>query len=70
MIQLTRLKGREIIINVDLIKFIESAPDTMLTLSTGEKMFVQEAPDDIIAKVVAFKQKISTAPIIRALELD
>lgn len=70
MIHLTRLKGREIIINVDMIKFIESSPDTMLTLSTGEKMFVQESPDEIIAQVVAFKREISGSPPLRALELD
>ena len=37
MIQLTRLNNHPLIVNSDLIKLVETAPDTVLTLVTGEK---------------------------------
>jgi flagellar protein FlbD len=40
MIQLTRLNHHPLLINCDLIKLIENAPDTVLTLVTGEKIVV------------------------------
>ena len=37
MIQLTRLTGRAFILNCDLIKSIESTPDTVITLTTNDR---------------------------------
>ena len=42
MIELTRLNGSRLAVNCDLIKYAEAAPDTMLTLVTGEKLVVLE----------------------------
>ena len=42
MIQLTRLNGNRFAVNCDLIKYAEAAPDTVLTLVTGEKLVVLE----------------------------
>ena len=36
MIQLTRLNNTPLIVNSDLIKFVEQSPDTFVTLITGE----------------------------------
>ena len=35
MIQLTRLNNQPLVLNSDLIKFVEQAPDTVITLVTG-----------------------------------
>ena len=43
MIQLTRLNGNPIALNSDLIKFVENAPDTVITLINGEKIIVRES---------------------------
>lgn len=43
MIELTRLNGNCLIVNCDLIKYAEAAPDTVLTLITGEKLVVLES---------------------------
>ena len=43
MIQLTRLNNHPFLLNSDLIKWIENAPDTVLTLVTGEKVVVSES---------------------------
>jgi flagellar protein FlbD len=47
MIQLTRLNGNCLIVNCDLIKHAEAAPDTVLTLITGEKLVVLESCDEV-----------------------
>lgn len=51
MIELTRLNGHRLILNPDLIKFAESTPDTTLTLITGEKLIILDAPDDLITRI-------------------
>lgn len=45
-------------VNSDLIKFVERAPDTVLTLITGEKVVVRETAEEVLAKIVEFRQKI------------
>ncbi|MCR2042766.1 flagellar FlbD family protein [Anaerosalibacter massiliensis] len=57
MIKVKRLNGKEFVINSDLIEFVEETPDTVITLTTGRKVVVQEPIDDIIDKVIAFKSK-------------
>ena len=47
MIELTRLNGSPLAINCDLIKYVEAAPDTVLTLITGEKLVVLEPCSEI-----------------------
>ncbi|HTW24290.1 MAG TPA: flagellar FlbD family protein [Candidatus Baltobacteraceae bacterium] len=58
MIQLTRLNKHAIGVNSDLIKFIENAPDTMITLLTGEKILVLESFEEILGRIVAFRQRV------------
>lgn len=54
MIHLTRFNGRPFIVNADLIKFVEQAPDTVITLLTGEKLIVRETVQDVLDRVHAF----------------
>ena len=58
MIELTRLNGRALVVNCDLIKYIEAAPDTMLTLVTGEKIVVRESCADVVARAVAYRVRL------------
>lgn len=58
MIQLTRLNHQHFAVNSDLIKFIEKAPDTVVTLTTGEKIVVLETPEVVIEKVVEFRRAL------------
>jgi flagellar protein FlbD len=57
MIELTRLNNRPLVVNSDLIKFIENTPDTVMTLITGEKVVVSESCQTVIEKIVEFRQK-------------
>ena len=58
MIQLTRLNNQPLIVNSDLIKFVEHAPDTVLTLVTGEKVVVRETSDEVLQKISSFRRLI------------
>lgn len=58
MIKVKRLNDKEFVVNSELILFIESTPDTVITLTTGQKIVVIESVDDIIKKVVDYRARI------------
>ena len=58
MIELTRLNGSRLIVNCDLIKYAESAPDTVLTLITGEKLVVLEPSDEISRRTLEYRARV------------
>ena len=58
MIQLTRLNNHPLVVNSDLIKFVEQAPDTVITLVTGEKIVVRENAQEVLDRVVQFRRSV------------
>jgi uncharacterized protein YlzI (FlbEa/FlbD family) len=58
MIQLTRLNNHPLVVNSDLIKFVEQAPDTVITLLNGEKIVVRENAQDVLERVVQFRRAV------------
>jgi flagellar protein FlbD len=58
MIELHRLQNQKIIINADLIEFLESTPDTIVSTTTGKKIIVKESVEDVIEKVIAYKKEL------------
>jgi flagellar protein FlbD len=58
MIELTRLNGRPMVLNSDLIKTAEASPDTMLTLINGEKLIVRETIGEVEERVLAYRAKL------------
>jgi len=61
MIQLTRLNNTHLAVNSDLIKYVEEAPDTVITLLNGEKLVVKETTAEVIDRVCRFRRSILTA---------
>ncbi|WP_325228011.1 flagellar FlbD family protein [Schnuerera sp.] len=57
MIKVKRLNGKEFVVNSDLIQYVEETPDTVITLTTGQKIVVVETVDQIIEKVIAYKAR-------------
>ena len=53
MIQLTRLGGAGFVVNAELIKYVETVPDTLLTLRDGEKLMVCESVDEVVGRALA-----------------
>lgn len=58
MIQLTRLNNKPLVVNSDLIKFVEQAPDTVVTLITGEKIVVRERAGEVLERIVEFRRMV------------
>jgi uncharacterized protein YlzI (FlbEa/FlbD family) len=65
MIQLTRLNNQPLTVNSDLIKFVEQAPDTVLTLVTGEKVVVLESSEQVLEKIIEFRRLILSGPVVQ-----
>jgi flagellar protein FlbD len=60
VIKVSRLRATqpELVVNAELIETVESTPDTVITLTTGHKVIVQESADEVIRLVVAYKRRI------------
>ena len=58
MIKLQLINGTEIVLNSDLIEFMEETPDTIISLSNGKKMIVKESVPEIVERVVEFRRQI------------
>lgn len=57
MIKVKRLNGKEFVVNSDLILYVEETPDTVITLTTGQKVVVIDTVDEIIDKIIDFRSK-------------
>ncbi len=57
MIPVTRLNGQEVYVNADLILFLESSPETILTLENGKKITVKETIPQVVDQIVEFKSR-------------
>lgn len=59
MIKLTLYNDADVIVNADLIEFVESTPDTLISLTSGKKVMVKESVEDVIAKVLSYRRLIA-----------
>ena len=60
MIEVTRLNDTQILINPDLIEFVEETPDTVITFTTGRKIIVKESRQEIKNLVKLYRKDIFT----------
>lgn len=58
MIAVTRLNGKQVVVNAELIKLLESTPDTMITLISGERILVKEPLEDVVQRAVEYGRNI------------
>ena len=63
MIKVTKLNGTQLVVNADLIEFIESTPDTLISLTTGRKIMVLEGMDEVIQMAMGYRAKARVYPI-------
>ena len=68
MISLTRLNNHRLVVNSDLIKFIEITPDTVITLITGEKVVVLETVDQVLNQIMEFRRRLAALPSVMTLD--
>lgn len=58
MIRLTRINGEAFILNASLIQYVESRPDTYITLTTEERLIVKETPDEVLRRTIDFQRAV------------
>lgn len=60
MITLTRLNQSRFVLNAELIRSIEEKPDTVITLTTGERVVVREPSRDVVDKAIEYGRRLRT----------
>ncbi len=58
MIRVTRLNSTSFLLNHTLIKFVESRPDTTITLVNDEKVVVKEPVEDVVERVIEYERRV------------
>jgi flagellar protein FlbD len=61
LIHVTRLNHAPLVLNSDLIEHIETTPDTVVSLTNGQKYVVKESAEEIVEKVVEFRRRFTVA---------
>ena len=59
MIEVTKLNGKKLIVNAELIETIEETPDTVISFLTGKKIIVKESRQEVKNLVILYKKDIS-----------
>jgi flagellar protein FlbD len=72
MVQLTRLNNQSVMVNSDLIKFVEQSPDTLITLVNGEKFMVRENAEEIVKRIIEYRRLVlqGVPPVWQHVELQ
>ncbi len=68
MITVTRINGKQVTINALLIELVEEAADTVITLTTGNKIVVKETTSEIRALNQQFLQTIGLVAVAQKIE--
>lgn len=58
VIELSRLNGHPIVVNAELVKFVEQNPDTVITLVTGDKLVVREPSHEVMKRILDYRWRL------------
>jgi flagellar protein FlbD len=58
MIAVTRLNGKKFVLNAELIRTVESNPDTTISLVNGDKFIVAESMEQVVKLAVEYGQSL------------
>ncbi|MEM6315662.1 MAG: flagellar FlbD family protein, partial [Planctomycetota bacterium] len=50
----TRLNGKQFVINADKIRFLEQTPDTVICTEGGDKVMVKESLQEVVRKSIDY----------------
>ena len=65
MIPVTRLDGSTLILNDEQIAWIDTHPDTMISMMNGEKLLVRETPDELVERSRQFRRTLAVQGPLR-----
>jgi flagellar protein FlbD len=68
MIRLTRLNHQPIVVNAELIEYLEATPDTVISLVHGQKLTVLETLDEVMGQIIEYQRFIRQKPIVQNRE--
>jgi flagellar protein FlbD len=54
MITVTRLNGKPLVVNAELIRTVEENPDTTITLVNGDRIIVRESMVQVVEKSIDY----------------
>ncbi len=60
MITVTRLNGKPIVVNAEIIRSVEENPDTTITLINGDHIIVREPMTEIVSKSIDYGRHLRT----------
>jgi flagellar protein FlbD len=63
VIYVTRLDGSRLVVNADLIETVEHTADTVITLLDGKKLVVKTHVDEVIDRIIEYRQLIARGPL-------
>lgn len=58
MIRLTRLSHTPVVVNADLIEHIEITPDTVISMTSGQKIVVLETSEEVIERIIDYRRSV------------
>jgi len=58
MIELTKMGGRKVLVNPELIELVEETPDTVILFTTGRKIIVKESRQEVKNLVKSYRKDI------------
>ena len=58
MIELTKMSGRKVLVNPELIELVEETPDTVILFTTGRKIIIKESRQEVKNLVKSYRKDI------------
>ena len=58
MISVTRLNGRKLVVNADLIRTVEENPDTTIRFINGEHVIVKETMQEVVELAIEYGRSL------------
>ena len=58
MIQVTRLDNSKLMLNVEMIQSLQSAPDTVITFTNKVRMVVKESVEELSKKIIDYQKSV------------
>lgn len=58
MINVTRLNDESIVVNALMIEFVESTPDTVISLISGRRLMVKESLSEVQVKAMEYHRLV------------
>lgn len=58
MVRLTKLNGSVIVVNADLVEFLEETPDCLIAMTTGRKLMVREPLAEVVERLREYRRSV------------